>query len=352
MNSDYYSILGVPRDASFDDIKKAYKKMALELHPDRNKNADATDRFKKATEAYKILSDVQKKRAYDSIRGNPVYNRQNFNPFRGSDMFSDALDDLMSNLRRDKENFHFDDIQEVNGKDIELKLEISLKEAVFGCQKVIESVPDSRAVCETCHGNRCASHNTRKIICAKCSGNGKIINESRKGPRIIRCTNCKGFGDKPIVPCPTCRGTGEGFQKKNITVKIPAGVDKGTKLRLSGMGIPGVNRPPGDLYVEITVQQDLKFERDGLNLITKHYVPLLKAIKGGVEQITLLDGSIQTLIIPQSMESGKILIIKGAGVRIKNVAGDLNILVNIKLPKTMSARALKLIEELEFEIKN
>lgn len=349
MNTDYYSILGVPQDASPADIKKAYKKMALELHPDRNKNVNATEQFKKVTEAYKILSDIQKKRVYDSARFRVE------EPFDGG--FANSFNDLVSNFFKNRNQYrgtyfnNIPNVQEVSGEDVELELEISLKEAIFGCQKTIDSVPDARTICPTCCGNRCIP-GTHKIICAKCAGQGKVVNESMKGPRIIKCPNCRGFGDRPISPCPACRGNGEGRQKKNVTVRIPGGVGTGTRLRLAKMGIPGINRPSGDLYVELKVKSDLKFERDGLNLTTTHHISLFNALKGGNEQITLLDGSIRGFSIPRPMEPGvSKVILHGDGVRdeVNKKVGDLHILLQIKLPRIVSARALKLIEELETE---
>jgi molecular chaperone DnaJ len=348
---DYYSVLGVPRNASPSDIKKAYKKMALELHPDRNKTNNATEQFKKITEAYKVLSDTKSKQTYDTLRdpNSQFFNPTNFNsnPFNINDILSSFFGNEFS--RKRNANFHIHDQPlEINGEDVELTIEISLKEASFGCQKIINSVPDAKTTCPTCNGSRCQA-GSRKIICAVCAGQGKILNE-RRGPRVIKCHNCKGYGDRPITPCSMCKGTGEGIQNKSVTIKIPSGVNTGTRLRLIKMGVPGINRPPGDLYVEIKVLDDPKFQRHGLNLVTSHNVSLLKALKGGEEQIMSLDDSIRSFSIPKPMEPGiSIVTISGAGIKdaTNKKVGNLLILLQVKLPKIMSARALKLIEELE-----
>jgi len=347
--TDYYSVLGVSRDASAADIKKAYKKKALELHPDRNKDSGAIEQFKKVTEAYKILSDTKSRQKYDTLR-----DPQFFDPFNNindilSSFFRKQSDDR---FRKRTANFHiYDQPLEVNGADIELTIEISLKEAAFGCQKTIDSVPDTRTICPACNGSRC-NPGSRRIICAVCAGRGKILNELRNGPRIVKCTNCKGHGDRPISPCPVCKGTGEGIQNKSVTVKIPSGVDTGTRLRLVRMGAPGINRPPGDLYVEIKVLDDPRFQRIGLNLATSHAVSLYKALKGGEDQIISLDDTTRLFSIPKPMEPGVSMVtVHGAGIKdvINNRVGNLLILLQVKLPKVMSARALKLLEELEIE---
>jgi molecular chaperone DnaJ len=235
------------------------------------------------------------------------------------------------------------------GVDVEVSINISLKDAVCGCQKNIDT-PGIKIVCHECSGSRCKP-GTSKMACVACAGRGKVLNEfPHRGPRVINCTNCNGHGDKPMSPCPSCNGTGEETQKKSFTVNIPPGVDNGSILRLAQMGAPGINMPPGDLFVRIQVLKDPKFDRNGINLHCQHHISLCKALKGGDEQIELLDGSTRSFAVPQPIKPGaSVVLIKNAGIRFGGRTGDLYIVLQVKLPERVTARSVKLIEELENE---
>jgi molecular chaperone DnaJ len=345
---DHYKILGISRDASQEEIKKAYKKLALEHHPDRNKSAGSPETFRKVVEAYKVLSDARKKQEYDLRFKTPP------NPFDGFG-FADAYESVFRGFNGFNNgfnvNFNFYNIAPTNyserGEDVELKVLLQLEEAVLGCSKEVESF-GGFATCETCSGSR-AKPGSKIVSCINCSGSGKTRRHNRQG---VKCPTCKGFGSRPLSPCNDCNGNGNIKTKKNVTVKIPPGVDTGSRLRLVGMGCPGINGENGDLFIEITVMPHHRFKRHGINLSTEFAVPLIKAIRGGIIEIPSLNDNTIKVSIPTPMIPGiSTIVIGGAGVKDthSNKIGDLCITLQVKLPSVVSAKALQLMDELEKE---
>jgi molecular chaperone DnaJ len=368
-SQNYYEILGIPNDADDDTIRKAYKKVVFECHPDRNPSKENGDRFIQATEAYKTLIDENKRQAYNISLHKPK-------------IVADALHDFIKdvkdtakNSRLDPGNIYYevkfhsrtkrnagssppfdfsstetDDIEEP-GKDVEVKLDISLEEAVFGCIKEVMSESKYFTVCRTCKGDRCRP-GTFKMPCQSCAGTGRQAKFGFDGPlKIGKCPSCRGFGDLPLVPCIVCEGSGKVKIKRQVKVRVPIGVDTGHKLRLAGMGSPGINSAPGDLYVEIMVMSHDKFKRFGRDLHTIERIDLIKAINGGQVQIEDLTGSLISVDIPPGIQSGETVIVNGAGVRnlLNSNRGDLHISFEVLLPKNLTPRAKKLLEELEIE---
>lgn len=359
MSKNYYTILGVSENASADEIKKAYRKLSFEYHPDRNHEADADRKFKEVNEAYQVLANDQKRKQYDASR--------RFEGM-GADIFDELLRDTMRGFYtnfgartrpRPRQGTAKPPFWGANteldepGRDVEAVLNITLEEAASGCEKEVESVSDRKYTCELCHGDR-AQPNTRKVPCTACSGQGTILNFGRdQSTRTVKCPACKGFGDRPLVPCPACEGLGKIRKKKTVKIRIPPGINTGTKLRLAGMGSPGTNMPPGDLFVLIMIRKHDKFERNGNDLYVDHEVSLIEAIKGGITRVETLDKTPLMVSVPANVQPGKtITSIHGAGIKDinSNAKGDLYIRFWVKLPQIKTARAKKLIEELDREL--
>lgn len=334
---DPYTVLQVPRSASQDDIKRSYKKLVLEFHPDRNKNTNASNQFRQIIEAYKILSDEKKRKKLD----------QNYANFTGpgadtNKWFQDYIENV---LKHNVDPFNRHTPFYEKGEDVEVRVLIELKEAALGCHKDVQ-IPDQLLVCPACNGSRTSTG--RKILCTACGGTGRIYNRRSE----IKCPVCAGFGDKPLAPCQTCHGSGRFRSKRNITVKIPPGVNDGTRLRLAGLGLPGVNSPNGDLFIEIHTLPNERFERKGIDLYTTFAVPLIKAMNGGTVEIPGLTGSTMKVMVPHPLEPGKSLMhIPGAGMKaLDGRVGDMYIIFQVELPKTITARAIQLMMELEKEL--
>ncbi|MBC9072194.1 molecular chaperone DnaJ [Thauera sp. CAU 1555] len=344
---DYYDVLGVNRDASDDEIKKAYRKLAMKYHPDRNPdNKEAEDKFKEAKEAYEILSDAQKKAAYDryghagvdpSMGGGPG-GAQGFDGF--SDAFSDIFGEIFGGGRGGARSNVY------RGADLRYNLEISLEEAARGADKTIR-IPTVEE-CETCQGSG-AKPGTQPKACPTCGGAGQVRIQQGFFSIQQTCPKCHGSGRIIPDPCTACHGAGRVKRQKTLEVKIPAGIDEGMRLRHAGHGEPGVNGgPPGDLYVEIHIRKHPVFERDHDDLHCEMPISFTTAALGGEIEIPTLDGMAR-LKIPAETQTGKVFRLRGKGI--KNVRshahGDLMCHVLVETPVDLTERQRDLLREFE-----
>jgi molecular chaperone DnaJ len=343
---DYYEVLGVNKDASDEDIKKAYRRLAMKHHPDRNPdNPKAEEHFKEAKEAYEILSDSGKRAAYDqyghagvdqSMRGGGA----GFEGFSGgfADAFGDIFGDIFGGGGR-RSNVY-------RGADLRYNLEISLEEAARGTETKIR-IP-TMVECETCHGSG-AKPGTQPVTCPTCAGHGQVRMQQGFFSIQQTCPNCHGSGKVVQSPCPSCQGAGRIKQHKTLSVKIPAGVDEGDRIRLSGEGEAGVNGgPPGDLYVVIQIKSHPVFQRDHNDLHCEMPVSFTTAALGGEIEIPTLDGSAK-IKIPAETQSGKVFRLRGKGIKgvRSNSYGDLMCHVVVETPVNLTERQKELLRELE-----
>ncbi len=345
---DYYEVLGVNRDAGDDEIKKAYRKLAMKYHPDRNPdNKEAEDKFKEAKEAYEILSDEQKKAAYDRYGHAGVDPSMGAGPGggQGFDGFSDAFSDIFGEIfgggrgGGGRSNVY-------RGADLRYNLEISLEEAARGADKTIR-IPTVEE-CDTCHGSG-AKPGTQPKTCPTCGGAGQVRIQQGFFSIQQTCPKCHGSGRIIPEPCTACHGAGRVKRQKTLEVKIPAGIDEGMRLRHAGHGEPGVNGgPPGDLYVEIHIRKHAVFERDHDDLHCEMPISFTTAALGGEIEIPTLDGMAR-LKIPAETQTGKVFRLRGKGI--KNVRshahGDLLCHVLVETPVDLTERQRDLLREFE-----
>ncbi|MES2470646.1 MAG: molecular chaperone DnaJ [Patescibacteria group bacterium] len=360
-NKDYYNILGVDKGASKEDIKKAFRKLAHEHHPDKNKGNDA--KFKEINEAYSVLSDDQKRKQYDTF-GSAGPGAGGFGGFNGGQGFG-GFDFSQFNQGAGGQGFEFDlgDIfgeffgggsprggRAKKGQDIQVDISISFKDSVFGANKEIQY--EHMAQCDTCKGSG-GKPGTSMDTCSTCGGAGKV-NETRRSlmgtftaTRI--CPECHGAGKVPKEKCHDCHGQGVKDKRESLTVKIPAGVENGETLRVSGRGEALAGGPSGDLYIVIHVERHATIHKKGNDLITNLKVPMTTALLGGEISLDTLEEKL-TIKVPQGVTHGEILRVKGKGVpNEKGRRGDLMITVAINIPKKLSKQAQKLVEELKRE---
>jgi molecular chaperone DnaJ len=344
---DYYEVLGVNRDAGGDEIKKAYRKLAMKHHPDRNPDSkEAEEKFKEAKEAYEILSDEQKKAAYDRYghagvdpsMGGGAGGGQGFDGF--SDAFSDIFGDIFGGGRGGGRSNVY------RGADLRYNLEITLEEAARGAEKTIR-IPTVEE-CDTCHGSG-AKPGTQPKTCPTCGGAGQVRIQQGFFSIQQTCPKCHGSGRIIPDPCRDCGGAGRVKKQKTLEVKIPAGIDEGMRLRHAGHGEPGVNGgPPGDLYVEIHIRKHAVFERDHDDLHCEMPISFTTAALGGEIEIPTLDGMAR-LKIPAETQTGKVFRLRGKGI--KNVRshahGDLMCHVLVETPVDLTERQRDLLKEFE-----
>ena len=345
---DYYEVLGVNRDAGDDEIKKAYRKLAMKFHPDRNPdNKDAEEKFKEAKEAYEMLSDPQKKAAYDRYGHAGVDPSMGAGPgaqgFEGG--FADAFGDIFGDLfgggggRGGRSNVY-------RGADLRYNLEITLEEAARGAEKTIR-IPTVEE-CGTCHGSG-AKPGTHPKPCPTCQGHGQVRVQQGFFSIQQTCPKCHGSGKIIPDPCRDCGGAGRTKKQKTLEVKIPAGIDDGMRLRHAGHGEPGVNGgPPGDLYVEIHIRKHAVFERDHDDLHCEMPISITTAALGGEIEIPTLEGMAR-LKIPAETQSGKVFRLRGKGIKNvrSHVHGDLMCHVVVETPVSLTERQKELLREFE-----
>ncbi len=353
---DYYDILGVPKNASEDDIKKAYRKLAMKHHPDRNQGDDAKkseEKFKEAKEAYEMLSDAQKRAAYDQFghagvdpnmggRGGP--GPEGFGGF--AEAFGDIFGDIFGAGGAAGARRGGGAQQVYRGSDLSYAMEITLEEAAAGKDTQIR-IPSWDA-CDTCGGTG-AKPGTHAKPCATCNGAGTV--HMRQGFFSIQqtCPHCRGTGKIIPEPCTTCHGAGKIKRQKTLEVKIPAGINEGMRIRSAGNGEPGTNGgPAGDLYIEIRIKQHEIFERDGDDLHCTVPVGLTTAALGGAIEVPTLSGKAE-IDLPEGTQHGKTFRLRGKGIKgiRSSYPGDLYCHVTVETPVKLTEAQRKLLKELD-----
>ena len=358
---DYYEVLGVAKNASEDDIKKAYRKLAMKHHPDRNQGDDAKkseEKFKEAKEAYEMLSDAQKRAAYDQYGHAGVDPNMGAGGFRGgpgqegfggfAEAFGDIFGDIFGGAAGARRGAGGQQVY--RGSDLSYAMEISLEEAAHGKDTQIR-IP-SWDTCETCHGSG-AKPGTSAKACSTCGGSGNV--HLRQGFFSIQqtCPHCHGSGRIIPDPCLTCNGAGKVKKQKTLEVKIPSGINEGMRIRSVGNGEPGTNGgPAGDLYIEIRIKQHEIFERDGDDLHCTVPVPLTLAALGGGITVPTLAGKAE-IDLPEGTQHGKTFRLRGKGIKgiRSSYPGDLYCHITVETPVRLTEHQRKLMKELDESLK-
>ncbi len=346
---DYYDVLGVSKSASADEIKKAYRRLAMKHHPDRNKDDESAEaKFKEAREAYEVLKDADKRAAYDrfghdGLRGAAgAGGPGGFSAEGFGDIFGDVFGDIFGGGGRRAGSGP----QVFRGADLGYELKLDLEKAVAGDTVTID-VP-SQVTCDSCGGNG-ARKGTQPAQCTTCSGVGQVRMQQGFFSIQQTCPACKGAGTTISDPCPDCHGRGRVRKTRTLSVKVPAGVDDGDRIRLSGEGEAGRNGgPPGDLYVEIRVKPHKIFQREGANISCEVPVSFAIAALGGEVELPTLDGNV-SLKIPPGTQSGKVFRLRGKGVTTVRDprVGDLFAEVAVETPVNLTAEQRELLEEFD-----
>lgn len=352
---DYYEVLGVERSIDGTTLKKAYRKLALEFHPDRNPdNPEAEAKFKEVSEAYTILSDSEKRARYDQFGhaglGGPGGGPGDFGDMGGfSDLFSDLFGDIFgagggrAGVRRSRGE---------RGADLRYNLEIDLMDVLKGAEPTIK-IPKMRG-CETC-GSSGSAPGSEPELCGRCEGAGQIAFQQGFFRVNRTCDRCGGAGQIIREPCKSCRGAGRIEAEQTLQVRVPPGVDEGARLRLVGEGEAGIaGGPPGDLYVVIRLGSHPLFERDGTDLYTEVPVPFVQATLGASIEAPTLEGRVE-LSLPEGTQSGKVLRLRGRGLpplqprldpaRLEKMRGDVFVRIFVEVPTRLTARQRELLEE-------
>jgi molecular chaperone DnaJ len=339
---DYYEVLGIPRNASEQEVKSAYRKQALKYHPDRNAgNKEAEDRFKEAAEAYGVLGDPDKRQRYDTFGHAGLGGNAGFDPTIFAD-FGDILGDF----------FGFGDVfgrrrgGPRRGLDLRYNLELTFEEAAFGTEAAIQ-IPRAES-CALCGGSG-AAPGTQPSACPTCGGSGQVTFQQGFFSVARTCGRCRGAGRIVTAECKQCRGQGHVTVERKLQIRIPPGVDTDSQLRISGEGEPGTaGGPPGDLYVVVRVKAHDFFKRDGSNLFCEIPVSVTQAALGASVEVPTLDGGRTKLHVPEGTQPGTVLRIRHQGFPHlgSKGRGDLHVLVRVVVPKHLSSEQKKLFEQL------
>ncbi len=354
---DYYELLGVSKSASADELKRAYRNMAKKYHPDANpNNKEAEEKFKEINEAYEVLSDPKKRSAYDQFGhagvgagapgGGGYSYGGGFRPqdFGGAQDFEDVFGDAFSNFFGGSGGRGRSQVQE--GDDLRHDLHLTFEEAAFGVSKEIKI--RKLSTCDTCHGSG-AKAGSGKTTCTMCHGAGQVRTSQGFFTVARTCPRCMGKGEIPGSPCSTCRGQGRVEKERVISVKVPAGVDEGSRLRLRGEGEAGLNGgPSGDLYVFLHVEPHEFFNRNGDDLLCEIPISFVKASLGTEMEVPTLDGAVK-MKVPAGTQSGKVFRLKEKGLKnpADSTVGDLLVTVLVETPKDLNAKQKKVLEEFE-----
>lgn len=358
MARDFYQVLGVPDSASPEEIKKAYRRLAKQYHPDANpNNPQAAERFKEISEAHAVLSDADKRKQYDQMRRLGAFDGGfrkggagagarpgggaggvGAEGFDFSDLGSFGLGDIFSSIfgrgtRRD----------DAAAEAIETVVEIPFRVAALG-GKVPVRLPLTEA-CRACNGSG-AAPGAKVVTCSECSGRGTVT-FGQGGFAVSRpCPQCRGRGKTPSTPCPTCRGDGEVRTEREVLITVPAGTESGAKVRLRGQGqSDGPGRPPGDIVVTFQVQADRFFHRDGLDLVCEVPINLAQAVLGTRLRVRTLDGKKVVLRIPPGTQPGRKFRVKGLGIEKGDRKGDQLVQVQVQIPERLSAEQEELLRK-------
>ncbi len=347
---DYYDILGVPRGASDDEVKKAFRKLAQQWHPDVNREPGADERFKEINEAYQVLSDPQRRQAYDTFgrAGVGGSGAEGYGPFGGFSGFGDIFDAFFGGAQAGTRRG-----RPPTGADLRYDLRLSFEESIRGAEKEIAFAAAGR--CEACDGSG-AAPGTTPTTCPGCQGSGEIrqVRSTMLGQmvNVTTCGQCRGQGRIVTQPCTACRGEGRAERKRTLRVTIPAGIDDGHQIRLSGEGEAGPRGgAPGNLYVVIHVEPHPQLRREETELFFELPVSITQAALGARISVPTPDGQ-ETVEIRPGTQHGAEIRLRGRGVphlRRANVRGDLHVLVDLRVPTKLTARQRELLEELAEE---
>ncbi len=354
---DYYEVLGVPKNATEEEIKKSYRKLAMKHHPDRNQGDTAKaaeERFKEAKEAYEMLSDGDKRAAYDQhghAGVDPNMRGPNGEGVGGfAEAFGDIFGDIFGQQQQRGGGGRAGGRQVFRGSDLSYAMEVTLEEAALGKDAQIR-IPSWDA-CDTCHGSG-AKPGTKPITCMICAGQGSV--QMRQGFFSVQqtCPQCRGTGKLIPEPCPTCHGQGKVKHNKTLEVKIPAGIDDGMRIRSTGNGEPGTNGgPAGDLYIEIRLKKHEVFERDGDDLHCVVPIAVTTAALGGEIEVPTLSGP-AAIDIPEGTQAGKQFRLRGKGIKgvRSSYPGDLYCHIAVETPVKLTEHQRKLMKELDESLK-
>ncbi|MBI5198154.1 MAG: molecular chaperone DnaJ [Nitrospirae bacterium] len=338
---DYYELLGVSRDAAEDEIKKAYRRLAHQYHPDKNpENKEAGEKFKEINEAYEVLRDPEKRRKYDLFGHRAGPGGGGFEGFGAGgfgDIFEDIFEDFFGGSPQRKSRAE-------RGSDLRYNLDISFEEAAFGMETKIK-IPRTET-CSSCHGTGARSA-SKIVVCPSCKGTGQVRFQQGFFTLVRTCAQCTGEGNIITDPCETCHGRKRVQKERTLSLKIPAGVETGSRLRLTGEGESGVNGgPSGDLYVVIAVRDHPVFTRDGNDVLCEIPISFVQATIGGEVEVPTLTGK-TTLKIPAGSQPGKTFRLKAKGIaNLKGYGiGDQIVRVNVEIPKKVTPRQKELLEE-------
>jgi molecular chaperone DnaJ len=347
---DYYEVLGAERGASADELKKAYRKLAMQYHPDRNPdNPDAADKFKELNEAYDVLKDEQKRAAYDRFGHAAFENgmgggrgQGGFSDFGGGGGFSDLFEEMFGDFMGGRRG-----AATGRGNDLRFNMDISLEDAFAGKSTTI-TVPSS-APCESCKGTG-GKDGAQPTTCGTCHGHGKV--RAQQGFFTIErtCPTCQGMGKVIKDPCRVCGGQGRVRKDKTLQVTIPAGVEEGTRIRLSGEGEAGARgAPAGDLYIFLSIKPHRIFQRDGANIYCRVPIPMTTAALGGVIDVPTIDGSMTKVTISPGTQSGNQFRLKSKGMSVLRspARGDMFIQAMVETPVNLTARQQELLKEFD-----
>ncbi|MGC9502471.1 molecular chaperone DnaJ [Baaleninema sp.] len=354
MAVDYYELLGVSRSADKDEIKRAFRRLARKYHPDVNKEDGAEERFKEINRAYEVLSDPELRTRYDRFGEAGVSSGaagasgfSDFSDFSGG--FADIFETFFSGFGGAAQTRRRSG--PTRGDDLRLDLKLDFREAVFGGEKEIRI--GHLETCETCNGTG-AKPGTRPSTCGTCGGSGQVRRATRTPfgsfTQVSVCPTCNGSGQVIEEKCGTCAGKGQKQVTKKLKITIPAGVDNGTRLRVQSEGDAGKrNGPPGDLYVYLFVNEDAKFQRDGINILSEINISYLQAILGCKIPFETVDGKTEEVTIPPGTQPGHQIVLEEQGVpRLGNPVsrGDCILTVNVEIPTKVSAEERELLEKL------
>ena len=347
---DYYQTLGLQKNSSDAEIKKAYRKLAMKYHPDRNPDDKTAEmKFKEAKEAYEVLSDNQKRAAYDQFGHAGVNNQAGmgggFNPGDAfNDIFGDMFGDIFGNARGQRRQSSAQ-----RGADLRYELDLDLEQAVFG-ETIKINIP-SLIGCDTCAGSG-AKKGTQATRCLRCEGRGSVRVQQGFFTLQQTCPECRGAGQTIKDPCIDCSGSGRVQKERTISIKIPPGVDQDDRIRLSSEGEAGMKGgPPGDLYVDVNIRSHPIFKREGSNLFCEVPISFTKAALGGTVEVPTIDGAVN-LTIPTETQSGEVFRLRGKGVQSyrDRVLGDLFCNIQIETPVNLNTDQKNILKSFEESI--
>ena len=345
---DYYDILDVPRSASEEDVRKAFRKLAVEYHPDRNKSDGAAEQFKEINEAYQVLSDANKRGAYDRFGHNAVSGNGGARGFEGFENFG-GFGDIFDAFFGGGPTSRSRSATAQRGSDLQQSVTIDFEEAVFGSEAELEV--HRTEVCAQCRGSR-SEPGTASTMCTDCGGSGQVrrAHQSIFGQfvQVATCGTCRGDGKVITQPCSQCRGSGRERRSRKLAMSIPAGVEDGSQMRLTGEGEASVNGgPPGDMYVSIKVKKHPVFQRKNYDILYTRAINVAQAALGAKVLVPTIEGDTE-LEIPPGTQSGRIFRLKGKGVAHlqSKQRGDQLINVVVETPSTLTDDQLRLLKEL------